>query len=354
MIRIRTGYSFRAAVGSLEDVMARLIEVKAPFSPITDRASTFGFCRWVELSKKHNLKPLLGVEIGVTRSLHEKKPVVDYWTFFARQDIAEVNRLLTLATSQFRYEPLINYEQALSFNGFKITGYKAQFDQFESSADLFVALSPSCSKGFINEAIQQGHSLIAASDNKYPTIDDLALYEVVCGRNASTQTYAQHILSEDEWRVSIRGKAQPEEMTAALDNARMLGEQVNAGLRTATLLHPDKPKSLRQLCIEGAAKKNIDLSNSVYAERLERELNLIEEKEYEDYFHIIQDLMSFARERMICGPARGSSCGSLVCYLLNITTVDPIKFSLIFERFIDINRGGYRYKNNWKGFQIVQ
>ena len=71
---------------------------------------------------------------------------------------------------------------------------------------------------------------------------------------------------------------------------------------------------------------------------MEYELKLIEEKDFVDYFIIIEDLVSFAKTKMLVGPARGSSCGSLVCYLLGITTIDPIKYDLIFERFIDVNR----------------
>ncbi|MFN9115581.1 MAG: DNA polymerase III subunit alpha, partial [Bacteroidota bacterium] len=82
----------------------------------------------------------------------------------------------------------------------------------------------------------------------------------------------------------------------------------------------------------------VDLSDPVYGERLNRELNLIAEKNFEDYFYLVGDACRWARKNMAVGPARGSSCGSLACYLLGITTVDPIPHGLIFERFIDVNR----------------
>ena len=65
---------------------------------------------------------------------------------------------------------------------------------------------------------------------------------------------------------------------------------------------------------------------------------MIAEKEFSDYFLIVADIVSWAKERMIVGPARGSAAGSLVCYLLEITEIDPLKFGLMFERFIDLNR----------------
>jgi DNA polymerase III alpha subunit len=92
------------------------------------------------------------------------------------------------------------------------------------------------------------------------------------------------------------------------------------------------------MCVAGAKAKNVALTDPVYRERLARELAMIAEKKFEDYFYIVAELVNWAKERMIVGPARGSSCGSLVCYLLNITAVDPIPFGLLFERFIDITR----------------
>jgi len=67
-------------------------------------------------------------------------------------------------------------------------------------------------------------------------------------------------------------------------------------------------------------------------------LELIKQKKFEDYFYVIADLVNYAKKHMLVGPARGSSCGSLVCYLLGITDIDPIPYDLLFERFIDINR----------------
>jgi len=338
-MRIRTGYSFRTAVGVIEDVMSRLQEVDMEYAPISDRASTFGFNRWTKLAKKAGLKPIYGVELAVTPSLNAKKPVVDHWTFFAQDDLRTINELLYLATNQFRYEPLITYEQAMAVRGCtKITGSRALFEHFEPQADIFVALSPSCSRGFIADAAKLGHQLIAASDNKFPREDDEGFYEVLIGKGSSTQTYPQWILSKEEWKKATSRIASADQIEAALKNATEAMERCNAELRAGTLLSPERPATLRQMCIDGALQLGVNLEDPVYAARMDRELKLIAEKEFEDYFYIIADVMHWARQQMICGPARGSSCGSLVCYLLEITTIDPIKYDLLFERFIDITR----------------
>ncbi len=337
-MRIRTGYSFRTAAGMIENVMKRVQEVGMTCAPISDRASTFGFNRWSKLAKKAGLKPIYGVEIAVTPSLNAKKPIFDHWTFFAKDDLRSINELLYLATNQFRYEPLLTYEQAMEVEGvIKIAGSRALLDKFQPQPDLFIGLSPSLSKGFVTEAKELGHAFIQCSDNKFTFEGDESFYQVVMGRNSSTQTYPQWILSQEEWEKSVKRFASEEMIASAVANLQKSQEACKAVLKAGTLLTPSKPLSLRQMCLDGAKKLGIEL-DEVYGPRLDRELNLIAEKEFEDYFYIIADMMHWARERMICGPARGSSCGSLVCFLLEITTIDPIKYDLLFERFIDITR----------------
>ena len=341
MLKIRTGYSFRQAAGKLEDVMDRLKEINANYAPITDRASTFGFYRWKKLAEKAGIKPVFGVELAVTTSINAKKPSVDYWTFTAKDSLAPINRLVELATTQFRYQPLLTLEQALEAEGVnKMTGHRPQLD-WESgpTGGVMVMLGPSSPRGVIRQAVAHGWPLCASSDNRYVHADNRGFYEVLVGRNAETQSYAQHILSPVEWRESVSHLGLSDfEVDTAMVNAAFAANDCTAQMQRAKLPSPDRPDTLENMCIIGAKVLGIDLSNEVYKERLHRELDLITTKGYEDYFYIVADLCSWARARMIVGPARGSSCGSLVCYLLGITTIDPIPHGLIFERFIDINR----------------
>ena len=338
-MRVRTGYSFRTAAGMIEDVMDRIKQVGYQSAPISDRASTFGWVRWNKLAKKSGLRPIFGVELAVTDSLMAKKPTVDYWSFFAIEDIGVINRLVLLATQQFRYEPLLTYEQANEVVGaVKIIGSRSNLQLAKNDEHTFVALSPSVARGYVKQASDLGFRFIASSDNKFPRPEDEGFYEVLCGRGASTQTYDQFIQDEEGWRRSVARAASAELIESAMDHRSHASELCKAGLKTATLLSPEKKLSLREMCIEGAKKLGCDLTDPVYAERLDRELKLIADKQFEDYFYIIADMMQFARQRMICGPARGSSCGSLVCYLLEITTIDPIPYALVFERFIDVSR----------------
>lgn len=337
-MRIRTGYSFRVAAGSLSDVMDIVEAQGHGFAPITDRTSTFGFNRWMKMAKERGLKPVFGVELAVTKSLEAKKPSFDYWTFFAKDDLSVIHDLVNKASGQKRYENCLLYDQALEADCYKVMGNSTMLENVEDQEDLFYGLSPSLSVGMFRRFKQGGFKPFMVCDNKYPRKEDFTFYEVLAGRNASDQTYPQHIIYGDEWEKSLNRMVEQEDIDQAVENAMMVMNASKATLHAGHLVEPKRPMPLKDMCIEGAKKLGVDLSDPVYRDRLEKELDLIHQKEFEDYFYIIADMVKYARSQMVVGPARGSSCGSLVCYLLEITTIDPIPYGLIFERFIDINR----------------
>ena len=102
---------------------------------------------------------------------------------------------------------------------------------------------------------------------------------------------------------------------------------------------PDNEDSfsyLKKLCLIGVKKKLGETVPKIYQERLKYELNVINEMGFCNYFLIVQDYVKFAKENgILVGPGRGSAAGSLVSYVLNITDVDPIKYNLLFERFLN-------------------
>jgi len=96
---------------------------------------------------------------------------------------------------------------------------------------------------------------------------------------------------------------------------------------------------VKSLCEDALKKKGL---GSEYRERLEYELSVIEQKNFGTYFLIVRDIINWAKgSGILVGPGRGSAAGSLVCYLLNITTIDPIEYKLLFDRFINIDRNDF-------------
>lgn len=337
-MKTRTGYSFKTAVGHLDEVADRLKETGFTEGPISDRLSTFGFVNWTKECKEKGLRPIYGVELPVVTELGQKKPIADYWSFFAKKSMSDLHAAITLATEQVGG---LTYYQALRTPGLiKISGERLLLDHLPGRGkpkDFYVALAPSIPVGLYRNAKRKGLKFLATSDNYYTRSEDKEFYEVTLGRRANTQTYPQHILSNDELKRALPF-IEDGELNQAIRNREDALSSCAAILERGTLLSPRSDKTLKELCLEGAARLGCDLSRSVYGERLERELDLISKKGYDDYFFIVADLMQWSRQRMVVGPARGSSCGSLACYLLGITAIDPIPYDLIFERFIDITR----------------
>lgn len=327
-----TGYSFRHSVGKPSDVAARLKAIGYTHAPIADVSSTYGFHKWTKVCKELDLKPIYGVSLYVTPNWQAKKPVTDLWSFYAIDDIAPINDLVRLATSQFRYSPLLTYDQAMAAkNVIRVTGDRARLELMTPEKNLFVGLSPSCAKGYIAQAKNLGFEFFATQNNRYINPEDKLFYEVVCGRDATQQTYPLHILSDEEWMSYC-------DNSSALENRDRAFVTCTATIPKAHVLSPKHDKSLREMCVEGATIKNVDLSDPVYSARLDLELKTIKDKDFEDYFYIVADFMTWARKEMAVGPGRGSSAGSLVCYLLDITDVNPIQHNLLFFRFLDPNR----------------
>jgi DNA polymerase-3 subunit alpha len=98
-------------------------------------------------------------------------------------------------------------------------------------------------------------------------------------------------------------------------------------------------QALKEFVADGMKKKGFD-KNPVYVERASYELDVIEQKDFSTYFLTMREIIMAAKEEMFVGVGRGSSCGSLVCYVLGITEIDPIKYDLLFERFLSPDREG--------------
>jgi len=340
-IRIRTGYAFHKAAGQLSVIAGILQQHGRTHAPITDTASAYGWVQWDGIVRKLGMLPAFGVELAVSQDITAKRPVVDYWTFIAKDDLRPLHQIISVATEQFRYEPLLTLEQAAraaeSLN--VVMGHRSPVEVIGPRSGLWFALSPAVSPGQLKRVLKTGHCIVAACDNRFPGKDDRGLYEMACGKRSDTQSYPQWIMSDDEWRASVSHfDLFQMNLDAALQRRDAILQQSTATLQRAEMAHPPRPLSLLVMCFAGVERLGIDLMNETYLNRLNHELDLIKQKGFEDYFHMVADIVAFARQRMMVGPARGSSCGSLVCYLLGITTIDPIPHGLLFERFIDVNR----------------
>jgi len=199
--------------------------------------------------------------------------------------------------------------------------------------------SPLATQTSLALARATGKSVVITSDNDYPALKHRSEFLAITGGSKMTP---QHLLTMEEAERHLRRFfLSDEEWNQAIKTTQAVANRLrHITLAKAPMIHFEG--DLHQLVEDGRQnrlnKQHIKEWTPTYQQRLEKELSIIGEKKFESYFLVVSDLVRWAKERMLVGPARGSSAGSLVCYLLDITEVDPLIHGLIFERFIDVNR----------------
>lgn len=334
-MRNRTGYSYNFVYGKLEDVFSRLIEINTHAFSISDRYSTFGWIEFDELCTKHQKRPIFGVELGVSNNPTDKRPSVSYFSFFATNNIRRVNELVAFATAQAG--GYLSYEYVNSIEDLVIVCDNRAKLELVNPANVFVSLSSSIPIGYYRKAKELGFRFIQSSDNTFCAPDNKEEYRVLMARNAYSATYNQFIEGYAEWALGLLPFVELRDVQDAMHNLILAERRCTATLNRPKLPKIEAPQNLWDMCMAGMVRLGVPLAEP-YKSRLVHELQVIADKHFEDYFYIVSELMLWARERMIVSPGRGSSAGSLVCYLLGITSVDPIKYNLLFERFLDPTR----------------
>jgi DNA polymerase III alpha subunit len=334
-LKLRTEYSFRTAYGP----MNKVIEATEGAAMGICDTGTWGHVAFRDACVEADKKPIYGVEIAfVDDATLREKQSSNHMSFLAKNNdgLKEIYELVTRSTDKFYYFPRLDYSDLfdISDNVIILSGTNPNWGMLPTTHkdNLYIEIGPMSTKKAL-DAVSKGFQPVAVSDNLYPKATDKKVYEVLTGRNRQSRTKPMHILNEWELRAVI--KWLPDD---AVTNTYAIADQCDATLPSAQMVRYRTNKTLEGVCCAGAVEFGIDLDDEIYKARLEREINMIKEKKFEDYFFVIADMIKYAKQHMLVGPARGSSAGSLVCYLLGITTVDPIKHDLLFERFVDITR----------------
>lgn len=328
---LKTEYSFKQVFGPVGRVVDRLSALGAGSAVIADTHNTFGHMEWIRTCEAAKIKPILGSTFSLVKTIEEGEkavsPAMISVIALKNSGIEELYELVQKSFAQFYYHPRITYEDLnrISNHCAVIAGYGVDWKRV-TRRDCYGLIASGYSDNY-PERIER----IAGQSNLWINQGDQRVYGLLTGE----QPYGnRHIIPAAEWLSEF-------EDFKALQNADELMDLAeHAKIEKAPMVsYPNKPKGgMLSVCQDGAKALGIDLSDPEYKARLEREITLIEDKQFEDYFFVVADLVDFAKRHMLVGPSRGSSAGSLVCYLMGITTVNPIPFGLLFERFIDINR----------------
>ena len=153
-----------------------------------------------------------------------------------------------------------------------------------------------------------------------------------------------HLLSYEEMKSAMeaQGIDRPDIYTNTIGVADKVGDygiQEGMDLLPVQYKHPDK--ELKELALEGLKERGFE-GNQEYLDRLDEELKVIKDKKFGPYFLVVRNMITWAKkEGIMVGPGRGSAAGSLLCYVLRITDIDPIKHKLLFFRFINPERNDF-------------
>ena len=357
MLGIRTGYSLENAYGKSDYVAKTMAEQLPSYDQlcVVERNSSYGFIDWKRAVTAIDKEPRYAIELAVSKDHDSKKPSFDYWTFLSKQEtLSELTNLVRIATAHYRYRPILPLESAIETvrNGtIAILGNRSNKDMRSAIADslkdypihfpIGVHVSP-----VYHEELKALHKqlplsrFVAMQDVIYPREKDRTYYEIVAGRRKQQFTYPSYILTEEEWKDLI-WYADDTIIEESLRNGREIIESAQASYIDTALpeFSEDDLALLVDTVYAELGKRNLD---SKYKERLDYEISVIKQKNFLEYFALVFDIIQFCKEEGISiGAARGSSAGSLFCYLLGITKIDPLQHNLLFERFIDLNRTDY-------------
>ena len=183
-----------------------------------------------------------------------------------------------------------------------------------------------------------------AGTQKYDNLMDKLDYLYGADRQMSFKNFEIHLLSDEEMRNAML--AQGIDREDMYENSKNIADQIedyelqdSLDLLPAQYVNPDQ--ELYDLAIEGLTKRGLH-TNQEYLDRLDEELAVIKDKKFGPYFLVVRNMINWAKkEDIMVGPGRGSAAGSLLCYALGITDVDPIQHGLLFFRFINPERNDF-------------
>lgn len=389
-LHVHSHYSLLDGLGQIDELVKLAKKYEMPAMALTDHGVMYGAIEFYKKAKKAGIKPIIGVEAYVARNGHlNKRAKLDekpYHLILLAKDIIGYKNLVKLTTiahlQGFYYKPRIDFELLEQYHeglicatactagelaqhilNNDLVAAKEMINKYQRlfGVDNFyleVQSHPDYDKqNIVNEQIfklsnETGAPVIATNDIHYPNSDDDYAQDVLL----CIQT--KKVLSESD-RMSYIGFdlsfKSGEKMAEAfsdhpevLENTIKVADACNLELELGKNILPNFPlpegktadEYLREICerglLEHFGENNI---TPVMRERLDYELSVIAKTGYAGYFLIVSDFINWAKDRgIVVGPGRGSAAGSLVAYVTKITNIDPIKYDLVFERFLNPER----------------
>jgi DNA polymerase III alpha subunit len=338
-----TDYSFMRGFGTPEQWLERCKATGVRALGLADYCSTWGHLPFRDAFKDSGIKLLYGVQLPVVSFL-DKDARYSLVTLIAKESTDELYAAATLAHAQTYYRPRLMWRQIAELKDCFVIVNELMLSHRKAVPD-FAYIGH---KHLLPDHLPNNERVVDYGPC-YPAPEDHAgfeLFQAISENHRIGEIINDkfHLLREGERNATF--KDINEAMLANMTNiASLCSAEPPRGKLIDMGVTGDKTERLRRLAMEGANDLCLSTHDGFqlrlpreYQDRLELELQVIHDKEFEDYFFFVHDIVSWAKERMFVGPGRGSAGGSLLCFLLGITTIDPIKFGTLFERFIDVTR----------------
>ena len=371
-------YSLLDGLASPAELADRAVELKQPALALTDHGNMSGVIDFYTACKERGIKPIIGYEAYVAPNSRfdkasKKGDITAYHlTLLAKNEIGYKN-LIQLATKGytegFYYKPRIDMELLKLHSvgiiclsgciysqlcrgilnlrsGFDVNGYIIEMvNIFNNGSDFYIEIQdhglPEQKeyKQYLLKYINP-FNIVATNDVHYLRQEDAKAHDALICIGTGTHIYNEKRLRFPTDQLYIKSRKEMEELFPKewLDNTLEIADKCNLEIPLHRKVHIHNPKvALKKLKEE--CDERIKGTGGQYKERYQMELTAIEKTGYAEYLLVVADIMRFARLNNIpIGSGRGSSAGSLVCYLLGITEIDPLHYGLLFERFINIER----------------
>ena len=386
-LHTHTEYSLLDGEANIKKLVRRVKELGMESCAITDHGTMYGVVDFYRECKANGIKPIIGCEVYVAPgSRHSKVHGVDnkysHLILLAENETGYKNLIYLVSMGcieGYYYKPRIDKEllrdysegiialsaclageiPRLLLNGEKEEARKTALEYCEifGKDNFFIEIQDhglpeqkQIMPELISVAEEIGVGVVATNDIHYLSREDAFYQDVLmCIQMERTvddadrmrfETEEFYIKSEDEMRSLFSF------IPEAIENTAKIANRCNVDFDFGTRHLPkfdvpdgkDSYEYLKELC-EAGLKNRYETVSDELSQRLYYELGVIRKMGFTDYFLIVSDFIDFARKNGVAvGPGRGSAAGSLVSYSLGITSIDPIKYSLIFERFLNPER----------------
>ena len=369
-------FSLRDGYATLKENIARAKELGMTALACTEHGTTTGLIEFYRECKKEGIKPILGVEAYFCEEHYIRdRDLTCHLVLLAKNNTGYHNilKMMSIASTDeyFFYRPRIDMDLLKQYHEgiicmtacrggvFKLENYREIVKDLWSlfGDDFYVEIQSAkedeqteFNHRLIDFADAKGMQLVVTCDSHYANWEDAQYHRLWCNaRDGYYVTDDYYIQSTGDLIENLHWhRIDHRTIYDAIETTNIIADKCNVdpfpeSLHNYPVYPSDDPKEdILKICRENWKEKTKHVSKEdypVYGDRVKREIEVLEKVDYFNYLLLVRDVLNFCKDNnILTGYSRGSVAGSLVCYLMDITKIDPIPYNLVFERFCHTER----------------